>query len=534
LAPRFDDSKAVWKVTENTSAARDGGIEAARLAAEGKTADSSEDGKGKGKGKQVKHDRVFSFEIDPKQIEIVRKKAYEMQLPLLKEYDFRKPTISNPDLPLSLRTTTQIRPYQEKSLSKIFSNGRARSGIIVLPCGAGKTCVGITAATTCHKRTLVLTTTSVAVDQWRRQFQLFTTIDPSDVLILTADKKQEVPDDRAVVLVSTYSMFGSRGRQRNETSRTEQIFKSIEAVEWGMLIVDEVQVMPAKSFRTVITTVKAHCIIGLTATLVREDGLVQDLQWLIGPKLFEANWQELVDLGHLANVQCAEVWCPMTKEFFSEYQNTKKAALQRGLANCNPIKLNTAEYLIKFHEERGDKIIVFSDNVWILEILAKRLKKFFISGKVDLRERMHILHSFQTSPNHNVVFLSKVGDNAIDLPCANVIIQISAHFGARRQEAQRLGRILRPKPGAERLRADANGGFNAFFYTLVSRDTQEMFYANKRQQFLVDQGYAYRVVTTIKEKNMVGETFSYSDKDVQKDLLHKVQERCYQTKFQIS
>ena len=212
----------------------------------------------------------------------------------------------------------------------------------------------------------------------------------------------------------------------------------------------------------------------------------------------------------------------MTKEFFSEYQNTKKASLQRGLANCNPIKLNTAEYLIKFHEERGDKIIVFSDNVWILEILAKRLKKFFISGKVDLRERMHILQSFQTSPNHNVVFLSKVGDNAIDLPCANVIIQISAHFGARRQEAQRLGRILRPKPGAERLQTDAAGGFNAFFYTLVSRDTQEMFYANKRQQFLVDQGYAYRVVTTIQEKNMVGETFSYSDKQAQKDLLHKV------------
>ena len=140
------------------------------------------------------------------------------------------------------------------------------------------------------------------------------------------------------------------------------------------------------------------------------------------------------------------------------------------------------------------------------------------------QERLEILQAFQHNPNYNVVFLSKVGDNAIDLPCANVIIQISAHFGARRQEAQRLGRILRPKPGAEKLKTDASGGFNAFFYSLVSRDTQEMFYANKRQQFLVDQGYAYRVVANIQDQmaREEGKPWAYANQQEQDDLLKKV------------
>ncbi|CAK0854709.1 unnamed protein product [Prorocentrum cordatum] len=206
------------------------------------------------------------------------------------------------------------------------------------------------------------------------------------------------------------------------------------------MIVDEVQVMPARTFRTVATTVKAHCILGLTATLVREDNLIYDLHWLIGPKLYEASWQQLQEEGFIARVRCVEVWCEMTRAFFAEYlrgQDEKNEHLRRALWTCNPTKLNVCEYLIRFHENRGDKIIVFSDNIFILEEFAKQLGRYYICGKVDMRERMQILSNFADSATCNTIFLSKVGDNAIDIPNANVIIQISAHYGSRRQEASR-------------------------------------------------------------------------------------------------
>jgi len=194
--------------------------------------------------------------------------------------------------------------------------------------------------------------------------------------------------------------------------------------------------------------------------------------------------------------------------------------LRRALWTCNPNKLNVCEYLIRFHEQRGDKTIVFSDNIFILEEFAKRLGRYFICGKVDMRERMQILSAFQENASCNTIFLSKVGDNAIDIPAASVIIQISSHYGSRRQEAQRLGRILRPKPRA-------TGGpskYNAFFYSLVSRDTQEMYYANKRQQFLVEQGYNYQVLRDHSVDRMVREDLAYTGEDAQLELLKQVLE----------
>ncbi|CAK0854708.1 unnamed protein product, partial [Prorocentrum cordatum] len=289
------------------------------------------------------------------------------------------------------------------------------------------------------------------------------------------------------------------------------------------MIVDEVQVMPARTFRTVATTVKAHCILGLTATLVREDNLIYDLHWLIGPKLYEASWQQLQEEGFIARVRCVEVWCEMTRAFFAEYlrgQDEKNEHLRRALWTCNPTKLNVCEYLIRFHENRGDKIIVFSDNIFILEEFAKQLGRYYICGKVDMRERMQILSNFADSATCNTIFLSKVGDNAIDIPNANVIIQISAHYGSRRQEAQRLGRILRAKSRSERSLSK----YNAFFYSLVSRDTQEMYYANRRQQFLVEQGYNYHVLRDQNVDRMSDGGLTYSGEEAQLRLLKQVLE----------
>eukprot|EP00434_Breviolum_minutum_P000474 symbB.v1.2.000409.t1/scaffold30.1/size407774/25 len=404
----------------------------------------------------------------------------------------------------------------------------AKSGIVVLPCGAGKTLVGIAACCRVGRRALVLTTTAVAVDQWRRQLQLYTTLPPEDVYIFTADQKRPIEDAerRACIVISTYSMLGFTGRRGGDTAF---ILDQLQQLEWGLLVVDEVQVMPARTFRTVATTIKSHCCLGLTATLVREDDLIQDLHWLIGPKLYEANWQQLQEDGYLARVRCIEVWCDMSEEFFIEYLQAQdgadvpgsmRATLQRALWTCNPNKLKTCELLIKHHEQRGDKIIVFSDNIFILKEFAKKLRRYYICGSVNLRERMQILSEFQESSACNTIFLSKVGDNAIDLPVANVIVQISSHYGSRRQEAQRLGRILRPKPQA----TTTAGGFNAFFYSIVSRDTQELYHANRRQQFLVEQGYNYQVVRDHRSSRMDQQNLIYSSKESQLQLLKQVLE----------
>ncbi|KAI5481776.1 DNA excision repair protein ERCC-3 [Pseudohyphozyma bogoriensis] len=453
-------------------------------------------------------DEVHAFEIQESEIETVKRRCLDLDYPMMEEYDFRHDEL-NPTLEIDLKPTTTIRPYQEKSLGKMFGNGRARSGIIVLPCGAGKTLVGITAACTIRKSCIVLCTSSVSVMQWRQQFLQWSTIKDSAISVFTADQKEKFIGDAGIV-VSTYSMVANRQKRSHDS---QKMMDFLTSREWGFVLLDEVHVVPAAMFRRVVTTIKAHSKLGLTATLVREDDKIDDLNFLIGPKLYEANWMDLAANGHIANVQCAEVWCPMTPEFYREY--LRERSRKRMLLYCmNPNKFQACQFLIRYHEGRGDKIIVFSDNVYALEAYAKKLGKLYIHGGTPQVERMRILQNFQHNPIVNTIFLSKVGDTSIDLPEATCLIQISSHFGSRRQEAQRLGRILRAK-----RRNDE--GFNAFFYSLVSQDTQEIYYSSKRQGFLVDQGYAFKVITKLEDletqKDLV-----YATRDEQIELLQSV------------
>jgi len=436
---------------------------------------------------------------------------------MLEEYDFRNDTV-NPDLDMELKPQARPRPYQEKSLSKMFGNGRARSGIIVLPCGAGKSLVGVSAACRIKKSCLCLATNAVSVDQWAFQFKLWSTIKDDHISRFTSDNKEKFRG-MAGVVVTTYNMVAFGGK-RSEDS--EKIIEEIRNREWGLLLMDEVHVVPAHMFRKVISITKSHCKLGLTATLVREDERITDLNFLIGPKLYEANWLDLVKGGFIANVQCAEVWCPMTKEFFAEYLKKENSKKKQVLYVMNPNKFRACEFLIRFHEQqRGDKIIVFADNLFALTTYAMKLRKPMIYGATSHAERTRILYQFKNSPEVNTIFLSKVGDNSIDIPEANVIIQISSHAGSRRQEAQRLGRILRAKGKHQDRMAGGKEEYNAFFYSLVSTDTQEMYYSTKRQQFLIDQGYSFKVITSLPPPEE-GPNLSFYTLDEQLELLGKV------------
>lgn len=446
----------------------------------------------------------LTYQIKNDQLETLKKRCIDIDFPLIEEYDFRNDKKLK-NINMELKNNIVIRTYQEISLNKMFGNGRGRSGIIVLPCGSGKTLVGITAICTIKKPTIVLCTSAVSVEQWKAQIHQFTTAQNQDVSCFTSEKK-DVSDS---VLISTYTMLCFSGKRSLDAQKA---MDRIRNTEWGLLILDEVHVVPAQMFRKVIGLINHHCKLGLTATLLREDDKIEDLNFLIGPKLYEADWQYLSVQGHIATVSCFEVWCSMTSHFYAAYlrQNSRK---RRILSIMNPIKFQTTQYLINMHEKRGDKIIVFSDNVHALKSYALKLGKPFIYGPTGQQERMRILKQFQTNPLINTLFLSKVGDTSIDLPEATCLIQISSHFGSRRQETQRLGRILRAK-----RRNDP--GFKVYFYSLVSKDTDEMYYSTKRQQYLIDQGYTFKVFDEMKMENF--DNCVFKTKEEQKELLASI------------
>lgn len=428
------------------------------------------------------------FEIDPENLEEVKKICIDNKFPLLEEYDFKNDK-ALPNMEILPRLKNPARAYQEKALSIMFSNERARSGVIVLPCGAGKTLIGIMATATVKKNTIILCNSGVSVEQWYRECNEWSIIKPKDNIARFTSKNKDKfwnMDKSGGILVTTYTMMSFQGKRSEEVGNLMEIIKN---TEWGLMILDEVQVVPADMFRKILSIIKSHCKLGLTATLVREDKKIEDLNFLIGPKHYEANWLDLQRDGYLARVKCTEIWCEMSVDFYEEYlkSDNRKRML---LYVSNPNKFFICKSLIEHH--KNDKIIIFSDNLFCLEKYAKELKIPFISGKVSEGERYTILNLFRNTDYLNCILMSKVGDTSLDLPNANVIIQISSHFGSRRQEAQRLGRILRPKK-------DIVSEFNAYFYSIVTKNTEEMYFSNKRHQFLVDQGYTFKVVTSLND-----------------------------------
>lgn len=260
--------------------------------------------------------------------------------------------------------------------------------------------------------------------------------------------------------------------------------------------------VPALMFRMTVSNVKAHCKIGLTATLVREDERTTDLCFLIGPKIYEANWHELARADHISNVLCFEVWCPLEPELYTEYFSHDDDDIQKTICTMNPSKMKICKALMRWHEEKKHKIIVCCDDLVSLKEYARLLEKPCIVGTTHHCERTDILDAFRMSGSAavNTILISKVGDNSIDIPSANILIQVCSHGGSRRQEGQRLGRILRPKNGESlSLPPECQGFLNtikytACFYSLISTGTDELYKSSKRQRFLTSHGYSYKII----------------------------------------
>jgi DNA excision repair protein ERCC-3 len=364
-----------------------------------------------------------------------------------------------------------VRDYQREAANAFYLAGSERggSGVIVLPCGAGKTIVGMVAMAAVGQTTLVLTTSLTSVKQWRRELLDKTSLANDAIAEYTGESKATAP-----VTLSTYQVLTWRP-SRDEDFPHLSLF---QARSWGLIIYDEVHLLPAPVFR-VTAEIQARRRLGLTATLVREDGREGDVFALIGPKRYDVPWRDLEQHAWIATAVCTEVRVPMSEEWRMEYALAGRRAQFR-VASENPAKVGHVRSILDRCPE--GRVLIIGEYITQLEQLAWELSAPLVTGKTPQVEREQLYQRFRKGEVRHMV-LSKVGNFAIDLPDADVLIQVSGMFGSRQEEAQRLGRILRPK-------AD---GRTALFFSLVSRDTREEEFAHHRQLFLTEQGYSYRI-----------------------------------------
>lgn len=387
--------------------------------------------------------------------------------------------VAGDPLPIQLRESTldgnrfSLRPYQAAARDAFWAGGHVHggSGVVVLPCGAGKTIVGMAVMEQISAKTLILTTNVVALRQWINEIFDKTSLTPDMVKEYSGEKKDVGP-----VTVSTYQILTYRSRSADSGDYPH--FGLFNQENWGLIIYDEVHLLPAPVFR-ITADLQARRRLGLTATLVREDGREDEVFSLIGPKRFDKPWKELESQNWIAQAHCYEVRTDLDQDDRMSYALAPERDKYK-VAATNHRKAELVQRLLEFH--RNDQVLVIGQYLDQLSEVAEMLDTPLLCGHTPHTERERLYERFRQG-DLSVLVVSKVANFAVDLPDANVAIQISGTFGSRQEEAQRLGRLLRPKPQGE----------CAIFYTLVTRNTKDQEFAQKRQLFLTEQGYKYTI-----------------------------------------
>jgi DNA excision repair protein ERCC-3 len=362
-------------------------------------------------------------------------------------------------------TGWQLRSYQQEAAESFWHGG---SGVVVLPCGAGKTIVGAAAMAHAQATTLILVTNTVAARQWKDELVRRTSLTADEIGEYSGSRKEIRP-----VTIATYQVM---------TTRRKGVYSHLElfdARDWGLVVYDEVHLLPAPIFR-MTADLQARRRLGLTATLVREDGREGDVFSLIGPKRYDAPWKDIEAQGYIAPADCVEVRVTLPDGERFAYATAEPDERYR-LASCTAAKTRLVEELVDKH--RGEPTLVIGQYIDQLDELGERLGAPVVKGDTTVKERERLFDAFRHG-ELDLLVVSKVANFSVDLPSAAVAIQVSGSFGSRQEEAQRLGRLLRPK----------QDGRSARFYAVVSRDTVDADFAQHRQRFLAEQGYAYRIV----------------------------------------
>ncbi|MGE3164585.1 MAG: DNA repair helicase XPB [Planctomycetota bacterium] len=385
--------------------------------------------------------------------------------------------LSGCGLALSLRNETPegvgfaLRDYQVAARDAFFADegGGGGSGVVVLPCGAGKTMVAISILAGLQTQTLILTPNVTALRQWREELLRRTSLSPDLVCEYSGKEKRVGP-----VTVATYQIMTHRHAKTEDLTH----FDLFAEHDWGLIVYDEVHLLPAPVFRFT-AEIQARRRLGLTATLIREDGREEEVFTLIGPRIYELPWKDLEADGHIAAVSCVEVRLDLPRELRADYIAADRRHRYR-LASENPRKVERLKEILQRHT--GDRVLIIGQYLRQIRKVSLETGAPVITGQTPQVERDRLYDEFRGG-KVPVLVVSKVGNFAVDLPDAAVAVQISGTFGSRQEEAQRLGRILRPK----------SDGRAAVFYSLVTRDSLDQEFAARRQRFLVEQGYQYEV-----------------------------------------
>jgi DNA excision repair protein ERCC-3 len=364
-----------------------------------------------------------------------------------------------------------IREYQRESIELFYAGGASHggSGVLVLPCGAGKTVIGMGCMSKVKQNTLILTTNITALRQWKSEILDKTTLREDQIGEYSGELKDVKP-----VTVTTYQILTYKKRKTDEFAHMDLFQKH----NWGLIVYDEVHMLPAPVFRAV-AEIQARRRLGLTATLVREDNKEDDVFSLIGPKKFDKPWKELESQGWIAEAICTEIRVPMAEDLKLEYAVAELRAKYR-LSMENPAKLKIVDQLLKRHS--NDRVLIIGQYLGQLDAIQQMTGAPIITGATPNQEREVIYGDFK-SGKIKVLIVSKVANFAIDLPDANVAIQVSGTYRSRQEETQRLGRVLRPKSDKS----------SAYFYSVVTKDSKDQECAKKRSMFLTEQGYRYQI-----------------------------------------
>ena len=366
----------------------------------------------------------------------------------------------------------ELRPYQREAADAFYAGGTVAggNGVVVLPCGAGKTVTAMAVMSLIQEKTLILTTNTVAVRQWRQELLDKTHLTEDQVGEYTGQEKVVRP-----VTITTYQMLTWRRSKEGEFEH----FGVFTNENWGLVVYDEVHLLPAPIFR-VTADLQARRRLGLTATLVREDEKEDEVFCLIGPKRYDVPWKVLEGQGFIAHAQCVEVRVKLADEVRETYLSADARGKFR-VSSENPGKDEVIQHLLRQHS--GDRVLIIGQYIDQLKRLSEELEAPLITGKTPNPEREELYSAFRTGEVQTLI-VSKVGNFAIDLPDANVAIQVSGTFGSRQEEAQRMGRILRPK----------SDGSMAYFYSVVTLGSRDQEFSEKRQLFLTEQGYSYEII----------------------------------------
>jgi DNA excision repair protein ERCC-3 len=363
------------------------------------------------------------------------------------------------------QTDWQIRDYQTQAVDKFWAGG---SGVVVLPCGAGKTIVGAAAMSVAKTNTLILVTNTVSARQWKAELLKRTSLTADEIGEYSGSLKEVKP-----VTIATYQILTTK--RKSEYAH----LALLNANDWGLIVYDEVHLLPAPIFK-MTADLQARRRLGLTATLVREDGKEGDVFSLIGPKRFDAPWKEIEAQGYIAPAACFEVRIDLPEDERLNYAISSQDERYR-IAATSMVKVPVIKQLLARH--KGEPTLIIGQYLDQIHAVSGALQVPEITGETPIEERERLFELFR-SGQVNTLVVSKVANFSIDLPEASVAIQISGSYGSRQEEAQRLGRLLRPK-------AD---GRSANFYTLIARDTIDQDFAQNRQRFLAEQGYSYEIM----------------------------------------